>query len=172
MDHLLGLGHRRIGHVAADYAKETFDLRRLAWLEAMSRIGEPPREVKAKWDLEAAQAAVTQLLVLAERPTALLCDDDLLAASAYRAGRAQGLSIPEDLSIIGFDDIPLARLLEPELTTIALPALEIGTAAGRLLLDRLATPDAPPRRVEISLPLRIRASTSAPPSVSRSTQMA
>jgi DNA-binding LacI/PurR family transcriptional regulator len=161
MEHLVGLGHRRIAHVAADYAKETFELRRQTWLTAMATLGEPTHEVRATWEIEAAQGAVSELLRLSDRPTALLCDGDLLAAAAYRAARAHGLSIPGDLSVVGFDDIPLARLLDPELTTIAFPASAIGQAAGSLLLSRIAEPDEPPVRIDIRLPLQVRGSTAA-----------
>ena len=169
MSHLLALGHRRIGHVAAAYDKETFHLRRRAWLDALARAGidGPRHEVAATWELDEAQLAVGGLLGRADRPTALLCDDDLLAAAAYRAARAAALAIPGDLSVVGFDDIPLARYLEPELTTIAFPGFAVGRTAAALLLRHLADRRAKPEQVELELPLVVRGSTAAPPADAR-----
>jgi LacI family transcriptional regulator len=90
----------------------------------------------------------------------LVCDDDLIAAGAYKAARALGLDVPRDLSITGFDDILVATALEPELTTIRLPAEELGARAMTALLERLDG-HAPP---DVSLPgeLIVRGSTAPP----------
>lgn len=82
------------------------------------------------------------------RPTALLCANDLMALGALEYCRSAGISVPEDLSIAGFDDLPIARLVTPALTTVSQPARDLGYAAGRLLFDQLeggeaAEPPAP-----------------------------
>jgi DNA-binding LacI/PurR family transcriptional regulator len=154
--HLTGLGHRRIGHLAAAVDAWTFRVRGEVLAE------EAPVVCRATSAIEvtAARTAALTLLNRPDRPSALVCDDDLIAAGAYKAARALGLDVPHDLSITGFDDILVATALEPELTTIRLPAEELGARAMTALLERLDG-HAPP---DVSLPgeLMIRGSTAPP----------
>jgi DNA-binding LacI/PurR family transcriptional regulator len=151
--HLTGLGHRRIGHLAAAVDAWTFRVRGEA---LAAEIGPLVRRTTAI-DVGAARTAALALLDRPDRPTVLVCDDDLIAAGAYKAARALGLDIPGDLSVTGFDDILVATALEPELTTIRLPAEEFGAQAMTALLERLDghTP------ADVSLPgeLIVRGST-------------
>ncbi|NUS10799.1 MAG: substrate-binding domain-containing protein, partial [Streptomyces sp.] len=105
-------------------------------------------------------AAVRALTAPGPRPTALLCDDDVLAAGACKGARTLGLSVPGDVSVTGFDDLSLASALDPELTTVRLPAEAIGEHGMQALLALLAGRPAP--AVELPLTLLPRAS-SAPP---------
>jgi DNA-binding LacI/PurR family transcriptional regulator len=156
--HLTGLGHRRIGHLAAAVDAWTFRERGETLAEAAPVVVRGATAI----DVTAARAAALRLLDRPGRPSALVCDDDLLAAGAYKAARALGLDVPRDLSITGFDDILVATALEPELTTVRLPAEELGARAMTALLARLDG-QVPPN---VSLPceLIVRAST-APPRV-------
>ncbi|MEV4258752.1 substrate-binding domain-containing protein, partial [Spirillospora sp. NPDC049652] len=115
----------------------------------------------AALDVAAAKDAAGLLLDGPDRPTALVCDDDVMAAGAYKAARARGLEIPRDLSVTGFDDMPLATALEPELSTVRLPAAELG-AAGMDALLRLLEGERPG---PVSLPgeLVVRGSTGPAP---------
>lgn len=108
--------------------------------------------------LHAARAALT---APGPRPTALLCDDDTIAAGACKAVRRLGLRVPEDVSVTGFDDLALAVAVEPELTTVRLPAEEFGEAGMRALMSVLdgRPADAPTLPVE----LITRGSTAPPP---------
>ena len=90
----------------------------------------------------------------------LVCDDDLIAAGAYKAARALGLDVPGDLSITGFDDVLLATALEPELTTVRLPAEELGAQGMTALLDLLAGERPEPRVLPGELVVR---DSTAPP---------
>lgn len=157
--HLAGLGHRRIGHLAAAVDAWTFRARGAALAETVARSGALERRATAI-DVAAARAAALALLDRPDRPTALVCDDDLIAAGAYKAARALGLDIPGDLSVTGFDDVLLATALEPELTTVRLPAEELGSRAMAALLDLLDGRRPP----GVSLPGRlvVRASTAPP----------
>jgi len=160
MHHLLGLGHRRIAHLAAGYAKETFATRRSAYQEALASAGvkvPDDYDVASSFRGEEATAAARQLLTLGLRPTAIFCDDDLLAAGVYKAARSMGLDIPEDLSVVGFDDIDIARLLEPDLTTVAIPAEVIGSHAMLSLLALIG--GGRPASSAVDLTLRVRGST-------------
>ncbi|TDC41599.1 LacI family transcriptional regulator, partial [Actinomadura sp. KC345] len=160
--HLAGLGHRRIGHVAAAVDQWTFHARGDALAAAVAALpgGRPTRSACAI-DVGSAKAAAGRLLDDPDRPTALVCDDDLIAAGAYKAARARGLDIPADLSVTGVDDVLLATALEPELTTVRLPAEELGAQGMTALLDLLAGGRPAPRVLPGEL--IVRDSTAAAP---------
>ncbi|WP_018653187.1 LacI family DNA-binding transcriptional regulator [Actinomadura flavalba] len=141
--HLAGLGHRRIGHLAAAIDQWTFHARGDALAAAVTALpGGAYTRAAAPLDVTASRDAAGTLLDAPDRPTALVCDDDVMAAGAYKAARARGLDIPRDLSVTGFDDVQLAVALEPELTTIRLPAEDLGAQGMTMLLDLLN--DRPP----------------------------
>jgi DNA-binding LacI/PurR family transcriptional regulator len=156
--HLLELGHERIGHIASDLDGQTFRRRR-ARLEAL--VGSAPR-VQSPFRFEPARSAALRLLDVHDRPTAVFCDDDILAGGVYLAARDLGLRIPADLSVVGFDDLPFARVLEPPLTTFAIDPEEAGATAFEMLRALIAGEPAGPDRV---LPgeLVVRGSTGPPP---------
>jgi DNA-binding LacI/PurR family transcriptional regulator len=154
--HLAGLGHRRIGHLAAAVDAWTFRVRGEVLAEETPVVCRGTSAI----DVTAARTSALDLLDRPDRPSALVCDDDLIAAGAYKAARALGLDVPRDLSITGFDDILVATALEPELTTIRLPAEELGARAMATLLERLDGKTPP----DVSLPgeLIVRGSTAPP----------
>ncbi|MFF7182383.1 substrate-binding domain-containing protein [Streptomyces sp. NPDC008121] len=124
-EHLLGLGHRRLVHLASAVPSWTFDVRAAALAEALRDVS--VRTVRAPLDVDGARAAAEAALTApGPRPTALVCDDDILAAGACKAARRLGLRVPEDVSVTGFDDLALATAVEPELTTVRLPAERVG----------------------------------------------
>ncbi|MFF8372368.1 LacI family DNA-binding transcriptional regulator [Streptomyces lydicus] len=137
--HLTALGHRRITHLAADVRSWTFEVRARAVTEALSRVpGVRLRRLPAALGVDAGlRAAHTALTGPGPRPTALLCDDDIIAAGACKAVRRLGLRVPEDVSVTGFDDLALAVAVEPELTTVRLPAEDFGEAGMRALMAAL-----------------------------------
>ena len=109
-----------------------------------------------------AQAAVTALLTApGARPTALVCDDDLLAAGACKAARRLGVRVPGELSVTGFDDLTLATAVEPELTTVTLPAEEFGARGMAALLT--AVDGGTPADEELPVTLTVRGSTGPAP---------
>jgi DNA-binding LacI/PurR family transcriptional regulator len=137
-EHLLELGHRRIGHLAADFDAPTFHLREDARRRVLTGAGlDPdtlPRALTAITIDDACHAAGP---LLDEQPTAVFCDDDIVAGGLYLAARERGLRIPRDLSVIGFDDMDFARVLDPALTTVALDAELLGATAFGLLEERM-----------------------------------
>nr|WP_222109099.1 LacI family DNA-binding transcriptional regulator [Streptomyces cupreus] len=164
-EHLLTLGHRRFLHLAADVASWTFEVRAR---ELHARVAAVPgttlTTARAPISIEVAQhAAEAALSAPGPRPTALICDDDKLAAGAYKAARRLGLRIPEDLSVTGLDDLALATAIDPELTTVRLDAELFGERGMQALLAVLEgrTPEAG----DIPVELVVRGST-APPSAS------
>ncbi|WP_433333555.1 LacI family DNA-binding transcriptional regulator [Spirillospora sp. CA-294931] len=159
--HLLGLGHRDIGHVSAAVDQWTFRARAEALADAVGAVpGTTLVRASTPIHVASAKDAAGALLDRPSPPTALVCDDDLIAAGVYKAARARGLDVPGDLSVTGFDDVLLATALEPELTTVRLPAEELGAQGMAALLELLegGTPESR------SLPgeLMIRASTGVP----------
>ncbi len=111
------------------------------------------------WWPEYAFAAVLEYLRAGHRPTAFICLNDRIAMGTYQAGRELGLSVPEDFSVVSFDDSDLASWLQPQLTSVAIPHFELGRRAVELLL----TPERPAGIIRIPMPLRARASIAAPP---------
>ncbi|MEU8465004.1 LacI family DNA-binding transcriptional regulator [Streptomyces sp. NPDC029003] len=159
--HLLGLGHRRFLHLASDVDSWTFTHRAQA---LTARLGPHTelRTVRAALSVDAARTAMTTALATPhDRPTAIVCDDDILAAGACKAARRLGLRIPEDLSVTGFDDLALATAVEPELTTIRLPAERVGEQGMTALLAVLE--GTPYTADDIPVELVVRDSTGPAP---------
>jgi DNA-binding LacI/PurR family transcriptional regulator len=162
-EHLLELGHRRIGHLAAGFDAPTFHLREAARRRTFAEAGLDPDEqphALTAIAIDDARAAAGQLL--AERPTAVFCDDDIIAAGLYLAAREAGLRIPADVSVVGFDDMDFARVLEPPLTTVALDAELLGSTGFELLSEGMAGGRPKKRRVVLPAELLVRGSTAAP----------
>jgi LacI family repressor for deo operon, udp, cdd, tsx, nupC, and nupG len=164
-DHLLGLGHRHFLHLAADVPSWTFEVRAR---ELAARVGAVPgtsvRTARAPISIEGALTAAEAALAAPEpRPTALVCDDDKLAAGAYKAARRLGLRIPDDISVTGLDDLALATALDPELTTVRLDSELFGERGMQALLAVLE--GRTPQAGDIPVELVVRGST-APPSAS------
>ncbi len=161
--HLLSLGHRRLVHVAAAVDSWTFRERARSLAEAVRGVpGAVVHTEPTALEVEAARAAAERALSRpGPRPTALVCDDDLLAAGACKAARRLGLRVPEDVSVTGFDDLTLATALEPELTTVRLSAEQVGAGGMHALLTALE--GRPPTSATIPVTLFPRASTAAPP---------
>lgn len=137
LDHLGELGHRRFARLGFDLPAAPFRARARAfrdWLGAHDIAPVP--------DIEEPFGATASPRLAAAlggrgRPTAVVCDDDLLAPLVYRAARQAGLRIPEDVSVVGIGDIDLARLLDPPLTTVAIPAHAVGMAAFDVLMRKI-----------------------------------
>jgi LacI family transcriptional regulator, galactose operon repressor len=108
-----------------------------------------------------------ELLALPDRPTAIFAGSDQQALGVYEAARQLGLSIPDQLSVVGFDDLPLARWLPPPLTTVRQPLAEMGAAAAEMLLQLIAGRTLRSQRVELATELVVRLSTAAPPAAKR-----
>jgi len=134
--HLTGLGHQRIGYLSANYPRALFKRRFAAFRQTLEALNLP---FLTDWHLATGfaveEATLCARQLLSTDITAVICDDDLLAGAVYRAARQMGKIIPDSLSVIGFNDVEIARMLSPELTTIAIPADEIGRRSVELLLS-------------------------------------
>jgi DNA-binding LacI/PurR family transcriptional regulator len=157
--HLVDLGHRRIGHLAAAFRALTFEHREQSRRRVLAAAGLDPDEqprVLTPISIEDARSAGATLLD--QEPTAVFCDDDVIAAGMYLAARERGIRIPEGLSVIGFDDMEFARVLDPPLTTVALDAELLGSTAFELLELRL-NGKRTRKRVVLPAELLVRGST-------------
>ncbi|MEU1216586.1 LacI family DNA-binding transcriptional regulator [Streptomyces sp. NPDC005791] len=161
--HLLDLGHRRIVHLASAVDTWTFTVRARALREAVGDVpGAVLRTVTAPLDVRAGREAVETVLASpGPLPSAIVCDDDILAAGACKAVRRRGLRVPDDVSVTGFDDLALATAVEPELTTVRLPAEQVGERGMRALLDVLE--GRPTEYGDLPVRLVVRGSTAPPP---------
>ena len=166
MTHLLSLQHRRIGFIYGIEVPNLGNDRLYAYRESLQSANlplDPDLVVQCGPTIEDSYQAARQLLELPDRPTALLAINDFLAIGALRAIKDLNMNVPEDVSVFGYDDIPLSQYLIPRLSTASKNGKKIGREAFRLLLGRLQDPDRP--RQEIRLPARliIRESTGPAP---------
>lgn len=161
--HLLELGHPRVVCISGPPGLSPSSQRRAGWKQALGEAGvERTESDLARGDFTARGGYLAMQLLLKRRPrpSAVFVCNDLMAFGALTAAHEAGVSVPEQLSIVGFDDIELAAFSSPPLTTIAQPKLEIGTVAAELLLDRVDTNRGDRRRIILDPQLTVRASTS------------
>ncbi|MBN1887096.1 MAG: LacI family DNA-binding transcriptional regulator [Thermoflexales bacterium] len=166
VNHLLGLGHRRLAHVSGPLELETSRIRRDAFLKALAMHGIDPAQVQVvegNLRTDGGRHAMAQLLALPTRPTAVFAANDLTAIGIIWAVRDCGLRVPEDLSVVGLDNIQLAAEITPALTTVALQRYELGDMCMQMLLDLRSKACPEMSRSEMVSHLVVRQST-APPS--------
>jgi DNA-binding LacI/PurR family transcriptional regulator len=140
-EHLLRLGHRRLGRLVSAVVTSTFRRRQDAWARVLGDAGIDTEQIpcaQSAMNVDDAIRAAGELLETRPLPTAVFCDDDVLAAGLYVAARGRGLRVPDDVSVVGFDDLDIARVLDPPLTTVAADPEALGAAALDRLLARLA----------------------------------
>ncbi len=164
VEHLVGLGHRRIGCVTNAPLAYTAAADRVAgYRDALDEAGiafDPDLVTQGAFDAASGHLAMTALLDQAGDITAVFVASDIVAFGALRALREASRRVPADVSVVGFDDVPLARHFDPPLTTVHLPARSLGKTAGQLLLERVAGRPVPQRTL-LPTQLVIRDSTAA-----------
>lgn len=167
---LLKLGHRRIGfingHAQAAVSRERLEGYRQA-LQAFGVEPDPCLEAAGDFSQESGYRAAAALLELRPRPTALMAASDLMAIGALEALRVQALRVPEDVSLVGFDDIPAAQHLQPPLTTVRQDRYQTGWLAGKTLIEATQGKMVP-ARIVVPAQLVIRQSTASPAAEARS----
>lgn len=166
MAHLLSLQHRRIGFIYGismpDLGTDRMDAYRES-LEAAGLTIDPDLIVKCGPTIENSYQATRHLLELPARPTAILAINDLLAIGALRAIKDLNLNVPQDISLVGYDDISMAKYLVPRLSTASKNGKQLGQEATRLLLARLQDPERPRQEVRLPARLILRESTGPAP---------
>ena len=172
VDHLVQLGHKKIGYLAGPHKLHSAVTRENDFQAAMQAAGLP---LQKKWIIECDHTlkggvvGFGKLQSLPARPTALLCSNDMTAIGVLRAAYLQGLRVPQDLSVIGLDDIDFAEFTLPPLTTIRLSRTDLARAAFEALRQQAEEPNKPGQKHEflVSTSLVVRGSTAAPGSDSR-----
>jgi LacI family xylobiose transport system transcriptional regulator len=163
--HLLGLGHRRIAVIGGPPGILCSRARLDGYRAAMDEADVPidPRLIShGRFHVDEGIEKGRALLRMPERPSAIFAGNDLQALGVYQAAREARLHIPEDLSVVGFDDLPVARWVGPPLTTIRQPLIEMAETAAELVLDMARGTPPAQTRVELATELVVRESTAPP----------
>ena len=158
VSHLSALGHRRVGHIAGPLDTSPGRARLRGFQRAMAASGlayDDALIAYGDYYFESGQAAMEHLLALAEPPTAVFAASDMMAIGAMRAVHEAGLSVPRDISIVGFDDIAAAGMSRPSLTTVKQDMQAVGAAAVEALLGYLAEDGAEEPAAQTTLPVEL-----------------
>ncbi len=163
-DYLLGLGHRRVGLIVGPRSGILRARRRYdgyaAALEARGIPCDPALVIERHPTMLNGKEAMSRLLRLPKPPTAVFAASDFMAIGAMAAARERGLRVPEDISLMGFDDIEFTNYTSPPLTTVRVPSWDIGHLAVSLLMDMVESGDGQPRRLCLDTQLMLRKSCS------------
>jgi alanine racemase len=167
VSHLVALGHRRIGLISGPERYVPVQRKVIGYRQAMRRLLDTPDAeldelvALSLFGVEGGDAAASRLL---ERGvTGIVCGSDLMALGAIRAARRRGLSVPGDVSVVGYDDSPLIAFTDPPLTTVRQPVVAMAAAAARALIDEIRGQGAPHSEYVFRPELVVRSSTAAAP---------
>jgi LacI family transcriptional regulator len=165
-EHLVGLGHRRVGMISGRLRwNDRARLRVEGVRAALAEVGLDLPDwcvIEEPFTLAGGRAGMAQLLAAARPPTAFVCGNDLLAVGALLEAQARGLRVPDDLSIVGIDNLEIAAHLSPALTTVHLPTAQLGERVGQTLVTALRG-GAPPASIELPIELVMRRSSGLAP---------
>jgi len=163
VDHLIDRGHRRIAFMAAKAPWAVIEQRFGAYKRSLRRHGitiDPEITLfEGGWEPDGADSMIQTLLASDSPPTAIICGSDLLAIGAMHALRQRGIQVPTDVAVCGFDDFDVSVHMNPQLTTVAVPAWQMGATAAGLLIDALD--DKRPSRTDVCLPTALQVRESA-----------
>lgn len=162
---LIERGHRRIALIGGHISSSTVKLRLRGYKKALeeANIQIPAEYIRwGDWEFESGIRETEMLLSMPLRPTAIFAMNDLMAAGCYTALQRHGLKVPEDLSIVGFDNREISSYLYPPLTTLQLPHAKIGKASGQLMVERLRNPQSDFSNIELPCEVVLRGSVAAP----------
>ena len=143
-DQVLALGHRRIGYITAPVAQNDRSRARLTAIhDAFAAPDGHVEVIEAPYGIEAGAEAFAQLMDLPQRPTAVMCANDVQAVGALTQAREMGVRVPQDISLTGFDDMALSRVVQPALTTVRVPHNAMGRTAAEMLIGIIQTQETP-----------------------------
>lgn len=168
--YLTGLGHRRVGLLTASATLATSTARQAGYRQALFEAGVAVHDSWVRITDGTRPSARRETAVLlslppACRPTALVATDSLLAADALHTIQERGLAIPDDVSLIGFDDADWMSLVRPAITVVDQPVYELGKRAAERLMARIAGDDGPPQQIHLETTLLVRGSCAVPPNL-------
>jgi LacI family transcriptional regulator len=164
VQHLAALGHREISFISGPLQQRSSQLRKEAFLRSVEEIGVAPAEnwiIEGDHTLEGGMAAMEKLLKGPDLPTAVMCSNDMTAIGVLRVLAHSGISVPEQMSVIGFDDIHLAEFVYPPLTTVQMSRSDLARGAFESLRAIRDTPEKNNQPI-ISTKLIVRQSTGYP----------
>ncbi len=162
VEHLCRRGHRRIGLLAGRFSPQVNEARYNGYFDALARQGlkaDPRYVLDIDPTLEAGEEAMARLLEMEERPTAVFCTNDTVAAGAMKAVIRAGLRIPKDMAVVGFDDSSVSRIVEPELTTVRIDMDQMGRLAAEKLFDLIDGRPLDRKKIVIPTELIVRKSS-------------
>jgi LacI family transcriptional regulator len=167
MTHLVGFGHRRVGIIGGPQEWLVTDARMTGYVAALADVGVLPSPELVRFVVEPSVGngyrAACELLDRPQRPTALVGFNDKIAVGALRAARERGLRVPQDLSIVGFDDTDISQATDPMLTTVRQPLAELGRTAVTMLFRMIKRHELDARHVELATDLVVRGSSGPAP---------
>jgi DNA-binding LacI/PurR family transcriptional regulator len=161
-EHLLSLGHRRIATICGPMSEDCSQDRLAGYQAALAAAGltiDSDLIVEGDWSATSGHEAFQRLVRLPEPPTAIFAQNDRMAIGVLRAAREAGLHVPDDLAVIGVDDMPLASYFDPPLTTMRQDLVEIGCQAAHLLIRAVENPGAERQHLRLPAELIVREST-------------
>ncbi len=167
--HLYDLGHRKIAHITGPQGNVLTRARREGMLSERQRLNLPARDdwiVRGDFSLQSGRDAAQKIAAMSDRPTAVFCASDMVAFGLISGLNGLGLSVPDDISVVGFDDIEMAEFSSPPLTTVRQDRNLLGRRAAQRLLERLKggqTGSSDLNIDELDVQLSVRQSTAAPP---------
>jgi len=164
-EHLISLGHTEIAVISGPLSSFPGRERHEAFLQTLSDFGQPARPEHvclSDFRVEGGYQSMAGLLDEQVPPTAVFCANNLTSIGALRLLRDRGVAIPDEVSIVGFDDLDLGELLDPPLTVIDRPTFTLGSGAAELLRARLAAPDREQQHLTLPVKLVVRGSTAGP----------
>ncbi|WP_306462119.1 LacI family DNA-binding transcriptional regulator [Jeotgalibacillus sp. S-D1] len=159
--HLLAQGHRRVAHISGPMNSMLSVDRQGGYLEAMNEYGlkrDNRLILEGDFSFESGYERMKGFLRLKDRPTALFAASDEMAMGAIKAAKAEGIAVPEELAVVGFDDIRFSSIFEPGITTVAQPAVEMGNTSMELLLKHIKDPAFKPELIMLESEMIIRES--------------
>lgn len=162
--HLINLGHRRVATITGQLSMQSGIDRRDGYKQGLMAAGlpiDPALMAEGDYSQESGYRAMRQLLGLPKRPTAVFAASDVMALGAQRAIHEAGLTSPDDIALVGFDDVPAAAYANPPLTTMRQPSTELGVQAVRVILAQIEDPSKPPAAVRLPATLVVRSSCGA-----------
>jgi LacI family transcriptional regulator len=164
---LIRAGHRRIAHIHGQSWTDPSRDRLKGYRRALTEFGIPfdPTLVRpGNWEPSAGYTETLALMDLASPPTAIFCASDMMAFGCYQALQERGLRIPQDVSVVGYDDREIAQFMRPALTTVVLPHFEMGLQAAETLIDEVGLPAGRQPQIKVECTLVERDSVGPPPS--------
>jgi DNA-binding LacI/PurR family transcriptional regulator len=160
--HLINLGHRRIATISGPLAEDCSQDRNTGYTAALRDAGielDASLNIEGDWSASSGHETLMQLANTSNLPTAIFAQNDRMAMGVMRAARDLGLNVPDQLAVIGVDDMPLASYFDPPLTTMRQDLSRIGREAARLLINAIQQPDAPHQHLLLPAELIVRRST-------------